>query len=127
LVPKRNEKHCNFFIYPTSTLVKIIFTQPMCTVLNHTRLWWQKSSFLNSKTSLKLTECAKAITFLVINDRSIVLRQSLMVYFGTECIVYIFLHIFQCMVINNQSCKTCWNFLLVKFKVWNLPQNKLNK
>jgi hypothetical protein len=47
--------------------------------------------------TLKLTECAKTITFLVTNDR--VLPQSLMVYFGTECIdyiVHIFLHIFQC-------------------------------
>jgi hypothetical protein len=30
LVPKRSEKHCKFFIYPTLTLVKIMFTQPMC-------------------------------------------------------------------------------------------------
>jgi hypothetical protein len=51
-------------------------------IIKHTRLWWQKSS------CLKLTECAKAITFLLINDR--VLPQSLMVYFGTKCIVQIF-------------------------------------
>jgi hypothetical protein len=69
-------------------------------IMKHTRLWWQKSSCLNSKSSLRLnlTECAKALTFLMINDR--VLPQSLIVYFGTECIVHIFLHIFQCMVLN---------------------------
>jgi hypothetical protein len=46
-----------------------------------------------SSLRLKLTECAKAITFLLINDR------VLMVYIGTGCIVHIFLYIFQCMVI----------------------------
>ena len=57
-----------------------------------------ESSCLNSKISLtlKLTECAKEITFLLINDR--VLPQSLMVYIGTEYIVHMFLHILQCMV-----------------------------
>ena len=66
-------------------------------IIKHTSLRWEKSSCLNSKSSLKLTECAKTITFLLINNG--VLPQSLMVYFGTECIVHIFLHIFQCMVI----------------------------
>ena len=27
---EEKRKHCKFFIYPTSTLVKIMFTQPMC-------------------------------------------------------------------------------------------------
>ena len=35
LIPKRSEKQSKFFIYPTSTLVKIMFTQPICTVLHN--------------------------------------------------------------------------------------------
>ena len=44
------------------------------------------SKFSKLMHSHSMHECAKAITFLLTNDR--VLPQSLMVYFGTECIDY---------------------------------------
>jgi hypothetical protein len=108
LVPKRSEKHCKFFIwpslnvgqnnvYPTHVLLYFI-------IIKHTRLWWQKSSCLNSKqahshsNSLSVTKQSRSC-WSIINDR-VLIPQSLMVCFGTECIVHIFLVIFsKCMVI----------------------------